>query len=90
MKLVECYEEFGLDRCAKIHIKAFRFTEEAYKRDCQTASACEAPSCKASSEDNCEVYCCTGDYCNKSSTRIVSSTIVFTCSMLVYLLMQLL
>ena len=81
MKHVECGEEFGLDRCAKTHIKPSSKTEERYERGCQSAARCKQPECKVHGDDMCEVYCCTSDYCNKSSLPIVSLTLLFTSSM---------
>ncbi|KAJ7393033.1 hypothetical protein OS493_008316 [Desmophyllum pertusum] len=85
MKHVECAEVFGLDKCAKTHIKASSVTEETFKRGCQSANGCKKPTCKGSGDDKCEVYCCTGDYCNKSAMTMVSSTMLFTCSVLAFL-----
>ena len=58
MKLVQCDGKFGFDRCFKTYIKASKYTQETYQRGCLSASACEAPSCKARGNDTCEVYCC--------------------------------
>lgn len=85
MKHVECAEEFGLDKCAKTHIKASSVTEETFMRGCQSANGCKKPTCKESGDDRCEVYCCTGDNCNKSAMTMVSSTMLFTCSVLAFL-----
>jgi len=86
MKHVECAEEFGLDRCAKTHIKPSRKTEERYERGCLSAARCKQPACKVYGEDICEVHCCTSDNCNKSSMPIASLTLLFTGSMLVFLM----
>lgn len=84
IKYVECGEEFGLDRCAKTHIKPSSKREARYERGCQTAARCKQPACKVYGYDVCEVYCCTKDYCNKSSLPIVSVTLLFTSSVLAF------
>lgn len=83
---VQCGGEFGLNRCVKAHIKASRQIQETYQRGCQSASACDAHPCKTRGDDTCQVHCCTGDYCNKSTTRMVSGTILFIFSVLVVLM----
>ena len=88
MKLVQCDGKFGFDRCIKTYIKASKYTQETYQRGCLSASACEAPSCKARGNDTCEVYCCEEDYCNKCATRMVSGTMLFIFSMLNVLMEQ--
>ncbi|XP_027059426.1 uncharacterized protein LOC113686032 [Pocillopora damicornis] len=63
-------------------------TQETYLRGCLSASACEAHSCKARGDDTCEVSCCAEDYCNKSTTQMVSGTMVFILSALAVLIGQ--
>ena len=86
MKYAGCDEQFGLDRCMKIHTRASRSTEEKYERTCSSADECEKPSCKAAGDDKCDVYCCTGDNCNKTSVTGVSGHTLFVCAVLVFLI----
>ncbi|KAL9973885.1 hypothetical protein ACROYT_G020392 [Oculina patagonica] len=86
MKHVECVEELGLDRCAKTYIKASSVTEETYKRGCQSADGCDKPPCKVYGDGTCDVYCCTGDFCNGSSVKMISVTVLFMCSGLAFLM----
>lgn len=86
MKHVECAEELGLDRCAKTLIKASSLTPQTYKRGCQSADGCEKPPCKVYGDDMCEVYCCTGDFCNGSSVKMISGTVLFMCSVIAFLM----
>ena len=88
LKHVQCDGKFGFDRCTKTYIKASKYTQETYLRGCLSASACEAPSCKARGDDTCEVSCCAEDYCNKSTTQMVSGTMVFILSALAVLIGQ--
>ena len=62
--------------------------KKTYLRGCLSASACEAHSCKARGDDTCEVSCCAEDYCNKSTTQMVSGTMVFILSALAVLIGQ--
>ena len=76
MKRVQCAQQFGLNRCMKIHIKASNETKEKFIRRCQTKRECEQPTCKKTGAHRCDVFCCTDDFCNDASVNMVSGASV--------------
>ncbi|XP_032237915.2 uncharacterized protein LOC5512610 [Nematostella vectensis] len=93
---VEC--EGWQDRCYKASVDTWYEGDPVllFGRGCTSASECndkKVDVCKGGKgqdypfDHQCDVYCCSGDYCNSASLPAVSAIILAACALLTIVLL---